>query len=582
MIKLLPPSLKYQAKESKIPSVKENISSSPKVSSFSLAEINNLSAESYRATFMSFQGKRHKYAQEAPFNIDEIAQRVDKTYQGKGITDESGCFDWNKIGWENLRKEPIDWKKAKNDDLLAFYQAMSLAEVKDCPRVSRFNPDNVPEPLATFHTIRSQKAQDMHAKSLLRLEKIASSNEVPFLNAPLIDKKTGELNIDLTVFDTETTGIKLNPLALDYETIDESTDFSKETNTVLTGKDFDKILQIGAVKVRKGNIVDEKEIINQLVNPEKPIPSQATAVHHITDEMVSSPNTPKMDKVLKQFNNEYLGNGAVVAYNAKFDISMLNNSIFEYNEKHSEKIKPRELATVVDPFVIIQRLHPFLGSSKKLTDQHKLLFGKDFEGAHDALADATATINILKYCCLVIDKHYHPEQTGKPFTVKDLLTFQFGGKVEGLDIELENGYDKSKSFKNSYLLTPVTVKNYPDGYQIARPKRNEKEEFFSKWSEQVGEHNAQVITDEMAGRHYKSYSHFSDALENSGIEPFNGLDKKQIIKTIAEQSKAIINDESKLLWLKNLEPNAENQREKLNDLSDFEVARKVMNNSILN
>lgn len=578
MIKLLTNPLKYQSKEVKSTLDKENLSSDIKTSQSSLTETSNLSAESYKANFMSFQGKRHKYAQN-PFNVDEIAQTVNKNYQGKGITDEFGCFDWNKIGWENLRKEPLNWEQAKNNDIIAFYQAMSLAETKDCPRVSKFNPNNVPEPLATFHTIKSQAAQDMHAETLKRLQKIASSNEVPFLDKPLIDKKTGELNIDLTVFDTETTGIKLNPSALDYKTIDSTTDFANETNTVLTGNDYDKILQIGAVKIQKGKIVDEKEIINQLINPEKPIPEQATAVHHITQDMVSAPNVPKMDKVIKDFNNKYLGNGAVVAYNAKFDISMLNNSIFEYNEKHNDKIKPRELCTVIDPFVIIQRLHPFLGSSKKLTDQHKLLFGKDFEGAHDALADATATINILKYCCLLIDKHYHPEKTGKPFTVKDLLTFQFGGEVEGLDIKLQNGYDKAKSFKNSYLLTPVTVKNYPDGYQITRPT-NDKEDHFSELSEQIGEQNTQVIMDEMIGRHYKTYSHFSEALENSGIEPFNGLDKKQIIKTIAEQSKTLLNDESKVLWLKNLEPNEKNQQENLNDLPDFEIAKKVMTDNL--
>ena len=544
MINTIP--IKVQKQDIQISSNKKNLTPVSHPLMLTKAHLQPVSSESFKAHFIPFLGKK----QEQPFDITEILQNTDKIYQGKGLINETGCIDWNKTGWENLRKEPLDWEKAKKQDIIAFYHAMALAEAKDNTKAIRFNPDNVPEPLATYHTIKSQEAQDMHAKLLSRLDKLSSSNDAEFLNMPLLDNKTGNINVDVTVFDTETTGIKLNPSALDYEAIDEAPNQQPPPIT-LTGNDNDRIIQIGAVKIKKGNKIDEKDILNQLVNPEKAIPSGATAVHHITDEMVSSPNVPNMNKILKQFNNEYLGNNLIVAYNAKFDISMLNNSIFEYNEKNSEKIKPRELCLVIDPFVLIQRIHPFLGASKKLTDQHKFLFGKDFEGAHDALADATATTNILKYCCLYLSKHYHAEQTGKPLTVKDLLSFQFGGKVNGLDIELKNGYDQSKSYKNSYKLTPVTVKNYPDGYKIEKPKRKETKEFTEKWNNLVGEQNTQVIIDEMLGRHYKTYEHFSDAIENSGIEPFNNLDKKDVIKLIAEHSKTVLNDETKLLWLKN-------------------------------
>lgn len=534
-----------------------------------------LSSISYKANFLPFCAKTSKKT----FDLNSLTREVNKEFQGAGLIDDFDCIDWSKVGWENLQKEPLNWKTAEKKDIMAFYQALSLAENKNFKSVSRFNPGNVPEPLATFHTVKSSSISGMYSKMLSRLDKIASSDEKPdFLDKPLMDEKTGKINLDLVVFDTETTGIKLNPYALDYETIDKTADFAKGSQVItdLTNPDHDRILQIGAVKIHPGDEIKEEEILNQLVDPQKPIPPQASAVHHITDEMVTAPNVPTMEKVLKKFNDEYLGNNLIVAYNAKFDTSMLNNAIFEYNENHSDKVKPRELSLILDPFILIQRIHPFVGSSKKLTEQHKFFFGKGFEGAHDALADATATINMLKYCCLYLAKHYDSDKAGKPLTVKDLLTFQFGGKVEGLDIDLNNGYDSSKSFKNSYKHTPVSVTNYFDGYKVVSPKKDEIGAFLNKWSKLIGEENAETLLQEMSGRKYKTYHNFKEALDCSGIKEYGDKSKEDVFKLIAENSEVILEDECIRIWTKNLEPDKEGQTDNLNDMPDFEISKKIM------
>ena len=47
---------------------------------------------------------------------------------------------------------------------------------------------------------------------------------------------------------------------------------------------YDKVIEISAVKVRGGRIVDE---FSELVNPGRPIPAAASSVNNIFDEMVA-------------------------------------------------------------------------------------------------------------------------------------------------------------------------------------------------------------------------------------------------------------------------------------------------------
>ncbi len=67
---------------------------------------------------------------------------------------------------------------------------------------------------------------------------------------------------------------------------------------------------------------------------------------------------------------------------------------------------------------MIQRIHPFIGAKKKLESQYRFLFCKDIEGhAHDAFNDVNATMDVLKYCVLYLNKHFTPTKTKKALTV---------------------------------------------------------------------------------------------------------------------------------------------------------------------
>ena len=74
---------------------------------------------------------------------------------------------------------------------------------------------------------------------------------------------------DYVLFDLETTGISCN---------------------------YDEIIEISAVKVRNGKIIDE---FSELVNPGRSIPYAASMVNNISDEMVAG--APTIDAVMPQF-----------------------------------------------------------------------------------------------------------------------------------------------------------------------------------------------------------------------------------------------------------------------------------------
>ena len=87
----------------------------------------------------------------------------------------------------------------------------------------------------------------------------------------------------------------------------------------------DQMIEIGAVKICEGNIVDR---FDELIDPGRHIPNKITELTCITDEMVKGKDNE--EKVTKKFL-EWAGDLPMVAHNAKFDISFIEMSMKKYN-----------------------------------------------------------------------------------------------------------------------------------------------------------------------------------------------------------------------------------------------------------
>ena len=89
-------------------------------------------------------------------------------------------------------------------------------------------------------------------------------------------------------------------------------------------------IETNGLKVQGGRILELSAIRYEdfqpvaawtsLVNPEKPIPSDATEVNHITDKMVA--DAPTLPQVAASFL-EFVGRSTVVGYNLPFDLKFL-------------------------------------------------------------------------------------------------------------------------------------------------------------------------------------------------------------------------------------------------------------------
>ena len=141
----------------------------------------------------------------------------------------------------------------------------------------------------------------------------------------------------------------------------------------------DKIIEIGAVKLKDGEIVDS---FSTFVDPKVNIPYKITELTSITQNMVNG--QPTIDEVLPKFM-EFVGDSVLVAHNAAFDVGFIKKNLMDMG---------KTLKNPVMDTVPLARYPDLKKVKLNLVAKH---LGISLENHHRAVDDAKATAEILKF-----------------------------------------------------------------------------------------------------------------------------------------------------------------------------------------
>ncbi len=163
-----------------------------------------------------------------------------------------------------------------------------------------------------------------------------------------------------------------------------------ETTGIDTGAS--EILQIAAVKVVDGIITDT---FSSYVRPIGMIPAEATAINHITEDIVA--DAPDLKTVLAKFLN-FIDTELLIGYNLEtFDLPILKRDL-------SAEVNYRLSNDYIDVYQLARYSARISPRDYKLISVAEY-FHLNTEGAHDAVSDCNMTIG----CYLELCKNVKPK-----------------------------------------------------------------------------------------------------------------------------------------------------------------------------
>ena len=175
----------------------------------------------------------------------------------------------------------------------------------------------------------------------------------------LNDNNYDLLNDTFVVFDTETTGFYYG---------------------------VDQMIEIGAVKIKKGEIIDR---FDELINPNRSLPKKIVELTNITDDMLKDKDNE--ENVTRRFL-DWAGDCPMVAHNAKFDISFVSEACRKYGFAEFK-------TTVIDTMGLARMLYPDWFNHKLSTLVKKLNVPWNEDEHHRGDYDAEGTAHCFYIMC---------------------------------------------------------------------------------------------------------------------------------------------------------------------------------------
>ena len=134
--------------------------------------------------------------------------------------------------------------------------------------------------------------------------------------------------------------------------------------------------------------------VSKYINPEMAIEEDAVATHGISQGFVAG--APTFPEIFPELVQIFRKSRTWVGFNIQFDKQVLKYNLERYGLDMRFPWPDKEL----DIMLITKDIIAFDGKRgpkpPNLTELHVALFGKPFDGAHDAMADVNATVDCMK------------------------------------------------------------------------------------------------------------------------------------------------------------------------------------------
>lgn len=242
-------------------------------------------------------------------------------------------------------------------------------------------------------------------------------------------------------------------------TLEKSIIIAFDLETTGTNTSTDQIVQIAYGYYEKGEL---KDTVTKLFKPTIAINPGAQRVHGISMEKLQ--NEPYFKSNAAEIRDIFSKADGLMGYNVGFDISVIQA---EFERAGVPKLDLNDIA-IYDAYLIWTK-----HEGRSLSHAVERFLGKPMEGAHDALADITATANVFDK---MVDEFSLNNHTEKDFTaIFKGNKIDFGGTFRWEDGEIVLGIGKHKgtravdvASKNNYLQW-IMKSDFPsDAKAIAR------------------------------------------------------------------------------------------------------------------
>ncbi|WP_294749943.1 exonuclease domain-containing protein [uncultured Ruminococcus sp.] len=193
-----------------------------------------------------------------------------------------------------------------------------------------------------------------------------------------------------------------------------------DTETTGFSVEWDSMIEIGALKVRNGEIIDTFETFVKL---DEELPEFITELTGITDAMLI--DAPAPQEAVKAFL-DFLGDDMIVGYNVKFDINFIQEDLKRYfgQEMNNDYIDCMRIARKLFP----DEKHHRLKDMRKLFG---IIADKEHRASHDCIATKAVFEKLRE---VAIDKYGSIEDFKKAFGYKGLKASDISAQNSSFDV----------------------------------------------------------------------------------------------------------------------------------------------------